>query len=191
MKRILTGLALLAATLVFSCSDTGSAEKESASISNDSLIKRGLYLVTIGGCNDCHSPKIMSPMGPVIDSTRILSGFRSDGKLPEINKEALKQGWMLANSDITGMVTPMGVAFAANITSDETGIGNWSFEQFKTALTKGKWKGLENSRNLLPPMPWMNFVNMREDDLKAIFAYLKSTTPVSNRVPDAIPADKI
>ena len=33
-------------------------------ISQDSLIKKGAYLVTILGCNDCHSPKRMSAHGP-------------------------------------------------------------------------------------------------------------------------------
>jgi len=37
-------------------------------------------------------------------------------------------------------------------------------------------------------MPWPNYVNMKEEDLKAIFAYLKSLPPVSNLVPSPVPA---
>ncbi|HEX2975588.1 MAG TPA: hypothetical protein VHO68_06595, partial [Bacteroidales bacterium] len=52
------------------------------------------------------------------------------------------------------------------------------------------YKGIENSRTLLPPMPWQNFGNAKDEDLRAIFAYLKSTPPVSNIVPAAIIADQ-
>jgi mono/diheme cytochrome c family protein len=37
-------------------------------------IKRGEYLSMIGGCNDCHSPKLMTPAGPAPDPARMLSG---------------------------------------------------------------------------------------------------------------------
>ena len=55
-------------------------------------------------------------------------------------------------------------------------------------LTKreGKYKGLDGSRPLLPPMPWPNFAQMTDEDLKAVFAYLKSTKPVRNIVPTPI-----
>lgn len=55
------------------------------------------------------------------------------------------------------------------------------------ALRKGKYKGLENARDLLPPMPWFNFSHLTDEDLKAMFAYLKSTKPVNNVVPPPIP----
>jgi hypothetical protein len=54
-------------------------------------------------------------------------------------------------------------------------------------MKDGKYKGLENSRTLLPPMPWQGYSQMPDEDLKAIFAYLKSIKPVSNLVPMAIP----
>ncbi len=53
-------------------------------------------------------------------------------------------------------------------------------------MKQGKYKGLENSRSLLPPMPWMNYTKMKDIDLRSIFAYLK-TTGVKNIVPAAIP----
>lgn len=55
--------------------------------------------------------------------------------------------------------------------------------QFFTSMRKGKLKGLETSRDLLPPMPWQSFKNVSDDDLRAIFAYLKSTKPIENVVP--------
>ena len=51
------------------------------------------------------------------------------------------------------------------------------------AIRNGKYKGLENSRPLLPPMPWDMYRNFSDDELKAVFAYLKSTKPIRNIVP--------
>jgi hypothetical protein len=83
----------------------------------------------------------------------------------------------------TAAVGPWGVSYAANLTSDPTGIGNWTLDQFKKALREGKYKGLDGARMLLPPMPWPNFTKLSDADTEAIFAYLKSTTPVNNLVP--------
>ncbi|MFM9947885.1 MAG: diheme cytochrome c-553, partial [Saprospiraceae bacterium] len=69
--------------------------------------------------------------------------------------------------------------------------GSWSYEQFKIALTKGKYKGLDNGRPLLPPMPWFNYTAMKEEEIQAIFQYLKSTPPVRNLVPAPIPPGNI
>lgn len=129
-------------------------------------------------------------MGPVPDPERLLSGHPQEDTLPAIDKNVLGE-WVLFNGSSTVAVGPWGATFAANLTSDATGIGNWTFEHFKTALTKGKYKGMENSRSLLPPMPWQNYVNMSDEDLKAVFAYLKSTKPVRNIVHAPISADDL
>ena len=81
--------------------------------------------------------------------------------------------------------------YAANLTPDETGIGNWSFEQFTTAIRKGKYKGLEGSRPLLPPMPWQMYKSMTDEDLKAVFTYLNSLPPINNLVPSPIPPNAL
>lgn len=156
--------------------------------SKDDAVKRGEYLVTIMGCADCHAPKKMTPKGPAPDMDRFLSGHNSTQPLGTFDKSILKTGeWVVFNGQSTAFAGPWGMSFAANLTPDETGIGNWSFEQFNTAMRKGKFKGLENSRPLMPPMPWFNYVNMADDDMRAIFAYLKSIKPVSNVVPSYIP----
>jgi hypothetical protein len=93
---------------------------------------------------------------------------------------------VLFNHNITAFVGPWGVSFAANLTSDETGIGNWTEAQFFKAIREGKYKGMDNTRPLLPPMPWNMYRNATDDDLRAIFTYLKSTAPVENRVPAPI-----
>lgn len=187
MKKELILMSAIAviACIAFSCKQSVSNQANTA-ISNDSLIKRGEYLVTITGCGDCHSPKIMTNFGPMPDTTRLFSGHRENLTVGPMSEDAFGKGWVLFNHENTALATPGFVSFSANITSDKTGIGNWSFEQFKLAMTKGKSKGLEGGRDLMPPMPWPNYVNMSEDDLKAIFAFLKSTKPIKNIVPNPV-----
>jgi hypothetical protein len=84
-----------------------------------------------------------------------------------------------------------GADFFCNPTSGPTGIGNWTEENFMRALKEGKFKGLPGTRTLLPPMPWANFANISDEDVSAIFAYLKSTPPVKNVVPEPIPPSDI
>jgi hypothetical protein len=158
--------------------------------SKEAQIEKGRYLVTIMGCNDCHSPKVMTPMGPDVDTAHMLSGHPASLPVPKIDPSEL-QSWVLFNHNLTAFVGPWGVSFAANITSDETGIGNWSEAQFLKAIREGKSKGMDNTRPILPPMPWTMYRNASDDDLKAIFAYLKSTPPVENRVPAPIPPNQL
>jgi cytochrome c2 len=158
--------------------------------SGQDLVQKGEYLVAFGGCNDCHSPKDNSPQGPQVIKERMLSGYPADRPVMQGDPAVLKQGWILFVPDLTSASGPWGVSFSANLTSDQTGIGNWTEENFMRALKQGKYKGIENSRTLLPPMPWQNFGNAKDEDLRAIFAYLKSTPPVSNIVPAAIIADQ-
>lgn len=182
-------LVVIMAITLMSCHET-SKPTTPVVLGQEELITRGEYLVNTSACHDCHSPKVMTPNGPEPDPKRLLSGYPEDMPLPAINKEAL-QDWVLFNQHLTSAVGPWGVSFAANITSDETGIGNWTEEQFLTALKKGKYKGLEGSRSLLPPMPWPIYRNMSDEDIKAIFAYLKTTQPVRNIVPPPIAPDQI
>jgi len=147
------------------------------------MIKRGEYLVNAIGCDDCHSPKIVGPTGfEIIPETRF-GGYPSTRQLQKVDKQNLKKGWMLFGPDLTSAVGPWGMSFAANISSDATGIGNWKEAQFIKALREGKSKGLDGSRPLLPPMPWFVYKNFTDEDLKSIFAFLKSTKPVHNVVP--------
>ena len=146
------------------------------------LAERGKYLVEIMGCHDCHSPKIMTPEGPVPDPERLLSGHPAS----EPGAPAGGDG-ILFNMGLTSASGPWGTSFSGNLTSDASGIGNWSEAQFKRAITKGLYKGLEGSRPLLPPMPWQNFTNIADADVHAIYTYLQSTKAVENVVPAPIP----
>jgi hypothetical protein len=86
----------------------------------------------------------------------------------------------------TAFAGPWGISYAANLTSDEnTGMGIWTEEMFFAAMRQGKHMG--QSRPIMPPMPWPNMAQMTDDDLRAVFAYLKSTPPIVNHVPDYQP----
>jgi hypothetical protein len=188
----LGAIALVGTAAILACNSNRGASQNNegmiaatSRVNTDSLISRGQYLVTLMGCNDCHSPKKMGPMGPELDSAHLLSGHPSKMPLGKIDPNTLKS-WVLFNHTATAIVGPWGVSFAANLTSDATGIGNWTEEQFFTAIRKGKFKGMENGRPLLPPMPWPMYAHATDEDLRAIFSYLKSTQPVENVVPAPI-----
>jgi hypothetical protein len=187
---LLLGVVIAMGTMLVAFNTPNAQSTPEINLSQEQLISRGAYLVNTSGCNDCHSPKVMTPSGPEPDPERLLSGHPSFLPLPVVDPKAIKD-WVLFNQHSTGIVGPWGASFAANITSDETGIGNWSEEQFFRAIRKGKFKGLDGGRTLLPPMPWQVYGNMTDTDLRAMFAYLKSTKPVHNIVPPPIPPDQI
>lgn len=153
----------------------------------ESQVAWGEHLVTICDCNICHTPKIMTDRGPILDPSLILAGHPEDMPRIEIDRENIEKKGLTVAGDFTEWVGPWGVSFAANITPDETGIGNWTEEQFFLALREGKYKGLPGGRTLLPPMPWESFAHMTDGEVKAIFAYLKTVKPVRNLVPSPIP----
>ena len=113
-------------------------------VKTDAQIKRGEYLVNFGGCNDCHSPKVFTPKGPMPDPDRLLSGHPSGEKLPNLPKDLIapdKWGGLFTN-DLTAWVGPWGVTFASNLTPDEqTGIGLWTEELFIKTMRTGKHLG--------------------------------------------------
>ena len=151
-------------------------------------VSRGEYLVLLGGCGDCHTPKKFSAKGPEPDLSRNLAGAPAHAPVPPVPAGVLTPtGWgALGSQDMTTWAGPWGVSFAANLTPDnKTGIGLMSEEMFIKSLRTGKHRGM--LRDILPPMPWQNLAQVSDEDLKAMFAYLKSLPPVVNRVPDPIP----
>ena len=161
---------------------------DQAAMQKAAQVKRGEYLVTIGGCNDCHTPWIMSKeLGhPVPDMSRALSGHPRQFK---IEKQARLEGdrWGFAGAATnTAFSGPWGVSFAANLTPDRnTGIGIWTPEIFRNTIRNGRHWGV--ARPLLPPMPWFNYRHMSDEDLNAVFAYLRTLKPIDNEVPQPLP----
>ena len=120
-------------------------------------VKYGEYLVTFASCSDCHTP--MTPQGAPDFSKAFSGGFHF-------------------KSDFVDVTT-------ANITPDSTtGIGSWSEEmflaKFKTNLEATE-KGVDPGK-LNTEMPWANYAKMSQDDLKAIYAYLRTVPPVKNKI---------
>jgi mono/diheme cytochrome c family protein len=121
----------------------------------DPQIERGKYLVTIGGCGDCHTPGAF--LGHP-DMARLLGG-----------------------SDVGFAIPGAGVFVGRNLTPDkETGLGDWTTEQIIAAFTTGK---RPDGRVLAPIMPWPALAQLTSADAQAIAAYLKSIPAVKNAVP--------
>jgi len=121
----------------------------------ETQIERGKYLVSISGCNDCHTPGYF--LGKP-DFSRALSG-----------------------SDVGFAIPGVGAVVGRNLTPDkETGLGNWTAAQIITAFTTGM---RPDGRKLSPIMPWPELANLTADHAEAIAAYLQSLPPVKNAVP--------
>ena len=150
-------------------------------------IARGKYLVSYGGCNDCHTPLKMTEKGPAPDFTRLLSGHPEDVKLPPPPKTD-NTPWFAATAGMTAWAGPWGITYAANLTPDRnTGMGIWTEDMFVRAMRTGKHMGA--GRDILPPMGWQNIAALNDEDLKAIYAYLRSVPAIHNRVPEPVLQD--
>lgn len=141
-------------------------------------VARGMYLVRITGCHDCHSPKVE---GMVPDLTRALSGRPATTSLP-----TGAQTEVHASLDLTAWQGPWGYSVASNLTPDPaTGLGNrYTAAAFITTMRTGK---KPNGTQIQPPMPSDVYQNMTDDDLRAIFAYLQTIKPIRNAVLAGLP----
>lgn len=132
----------------------------STSAANPGDVERGRYLVnTILACGNCHTPK------------------GTDGR-PVAGKE-LSGGGLSFHA-------PFFVGSASNITPDkDTGIGNWSDEEIKLAITQGVRPAHGRLAGMpLAPMMWVAFYKaMTPGDLDAVVAYLRAVPAVRNEVP--------
>lgn len=157
-----------------------------AAPSQRDLVERGRYIVTAAGCGDCHTPLAMTPNGPRPDESRLLSGHPEALEMPP--SPTLPPGPWLATvaASMTAWSGPWGTSFTANLTPDpETGLGRWTPENFIATIRNGRHMGV--GRPLLPPMPSAGIATYTDEDLRAIFAYLRSIPAVHNRVPQPLP----
>ncbi|MGC3957356.1 MAG: diheme cytochrome c-553 [Verrucomicrobiota bacterium] len=175
-------LTLASAAVLIGAAPKAKAKSESAAVSQ-TLVQRGEYLVRFGDCGTCHTPLKFGPNGPEPDATRFLSGHPENTKLPPPD---LKPGpWFAATAGMTAWAGPWGISYAANITPDtNTGIGIWTEEMFLKAMRTGKHMG--DGRPILPPMPWQSIGTLSDEDLKAVFAYLRTVPAIQNRVPEPV-----
>ena len=117
-------------------------------------VKRGEYLVTAGGCRDCHT---VQKNGQRVASLDLAGGF------------LLRGLW--------------GEAASANITPDPSGIPYYDEALFLEVMHTGYAK----ARKLSQIMPWWIYRNLTDEDLKAIFAYLRTVPAVKHLVDNSRP----
>lgn len=120
-------------------------------------VKYGQYLATIASCGFCHTP------------------MNKDGS-PDFSK-AFSGGFVFS--------TPMFKVTVANITPDSTtGIGSWTEDAFIAKFRNNASDEMINKdhgrQNTI--MPWAVYGKMKEADLRSIYAYLRTVSPVSNKV---------
>ena len=165
--------------------------EETTMVEMKDSVEHGRYLTTIMGCHDCHTPKSFGEHGELIlDSTSFFSGHPSQMPYPDWTPADMQQrnGITLGGGMFTAWAGPWGVSFTANLTPDDsTGLGEWTEEAFIQAIRTGKHQGQPNGRMILPPMPWEMFRHASDNDLKAIWAYLRTIPAIDNSVPLPIP----
>jgi hypothetical protein len=177
MKTFVAATALLACGLA--------AAQAAPDLQTVERVARGKYLVTTSGCMDCHTPWKMGTNGPEPDLSRWLSGHPQDLKIVAPPPAPSAPWAMLGSATNTAWAGPWGVSFTANLTPDrETGLGEWTAEDFKNTIRTGRHLG--RGREVLPPMPIQVYNNMTDTDLEAVFAYLRSIPPIRNRVPEPL-----
>ena len=157
----------------------GAASAAFGQAAAESQVERGKYLVGITGCHDCHSPKIPGGMKP--DPERILSGRPQTTKVPSAGA-----GEVHASEDFTAFTGGWGSTVASNLTPDPaTGLGmRYNEAKFVATMRSGK---KPEGVAVMPPMPVDVYVNMKDEDLKAIYAYLKTIKPIRNAVRAGLP----
>lgn len=148
----------------------GCQQKTTVATAGDTSAARGAQLVLLGGCDDCHTPQL--PSGEP-DMTRRLSGVPEGSTLPP----AIPGVMTMQNLGWRG---PWGLSESRNITPDpKNGIGSWTQQQFIDTMRTGKDP---SGHALLPPMPVANFAKLPDDDLIAIYNFLKTVPPSPNAV---------
>ena len=177
-------LVFVSATVLFFGCDKQEVKTE---MTEQQMLERGKLLVTVGDCDACHTPKNFGPNGPELDMTRRFSGRPAGMEVAPVDTSLL-HNWAYLSHDLSAFVGPWGISFPANLTPDnETGIGTWQSEMFINAIRTGKHLGVADGRPILPPMTTSTLAQLTDEDLKAMFMYLKSMPSVSNKVPDPIP----
>jgi len=168
MKHLMTGTLVLAACALMVAGSVARLRAQDAA-----QVERGKYLVGITGCHDCHSPKIEG-MKP--DPARILSGRPATTKVP-----SKMDGEVHASEDLTAWTGGWGQSVASNLTPDPaTGLGmRYTEAKFVQTMRTGK---KPEGVAVMPPMPVDVYVNMKDEDLKAIYAYLKTIPAIRNAV---------
>ena len=152
---------------------------------SENQVARGKRLVDSHDCHACHTPMKMGPTGPEPDMSLALSGHPQKLVMPPPPKLEGPWAWV-GSATNTAFAGPWGITYAINLTPDpETGMGKWQEGEFVQAIKTGKHLGV--GRPIMPPMPWPAYKHLNDNQLRAIYAYLRSVPPIKNKVPDYVP----
>jgi mono/diheme cytochrome c family protein len=117
--------------------------------------ERGAYLAKIMDCGGCHTPGTMKGQP---DASRALAG-----------------------GDVGFKLRGLGIFYPPNLTSDkETGLGEWSADQIRAAITKGV---RPDGRQLAPIMPYHSYSALTNADASDLVSYIQQLAPIKNAVP--------
>jgi hypothetical protein len=123
--------------------------------------------------------------GPEPDMSRMLSGHPETAQLTPVPSLGKGPWTWTASATNTAFAGPWGVSYTANLTPERlTGLGIWTEDMFIKTIRSGRHWGV--GRPILPPMPWPMYRNMTDEDLKSVYAYLRTIKPIRNQVPDAV-----
>jgi hypothetical protein len=109
-----------------------------------------------------------------------IAGCQYCHTLRDVNRRSLPS-LEFAGGDLT--TTPYSEASSANITPDPSGISYYDEAQFLKTIRTGK----VGARKISPNMPWWYFAHMSDEDLKSVFAFLRTVRPVHHRVDNTEP----
>jgi mono/diheme cytochrome c family protein len=145
-------------------------------------VDRGAYLVRLARCGFCHTPRPAKGSMRHRLTEREFGGGRRFSRAPFYD-QVDPDPWLGA----PGVRSPEedGILASANITSDPSGIAFYDESIFIQTLRTGRVGGI---RPLSGAMPWNYFRTLTDEDLRAIFSYLRSVRPVSHRVNNTDPA---
>ena len=162
----MTRRAALLCSLAFCCGASFALDNtDNTQDAEQDRLQHGEYLTTILGCGGCHTEGALlgDAHGKWLAGSRIGVAYTiEDDK-----------------------ITP-GLVFPANLTSDkETGLGEWSEQQIVRFLRTGMDHYGKQANAV---MPWPNYALLKDADLRAIAAFLKTVPPVRNPIPDPVAA---
>ena len=195
-RRLLIGLVLLSVLGACGSKVELAPKKDSHNETQEEVyrkynIERGKRLVQLGGCSQCHTPKIKTTLGYKPDKDKFLSGYTQGQELPDLPYAEIMAGETektFYTTDATVWVGRWGVSFAANLTPDpETGIGSWKEEDF-VDIFRGN-KHFAEGRQVISPMPVNVYSQLSFFELRSIFVYLQTLPPFVNDVPMRIPPE--
>lgn len=167
---LLVLLALIASTFIVVIAQDEDVNE--FGMTEEEMLERGEYLSHIGACVSCHTPLKDDYMTEDITPEQLQQMGLEFEQAQDIENKLLGGGRPFD-------LGPFGVIISPNLSSDETGLGDWTDEEIEAALRIGVNK---DGRRLYPIMPYVNIFNWSEMDMQALIMYLRTVPPVENEI---------